>query len=99
MIVRRRQPEHTLVPSPNQGVAFQLGLQMGRLSSYMTTWPRMARASIVIVGMMIAIPLFWLGRPGWAVISGFVALAAFWLTVSMEKFGLELAALEDQPKE
>lgn len=50
----------------------------------MAGWSRMTRASIVIVGMALAIPLFWLDHPGWAVVVGFVALAAFRLTVPVE---------------
>jgi hypothetical protein len=50
----------------------------------MVGWSRMTRASIVIVGMALAILLFWLGRPGLAVVVGFVALAIFWLTLPAE---------------
>jgi hypothetical protein len=50
----------------------------------MAGWSRMTRASIVIFGMAVAIPLFWLGRPGLAVVVGFVALAIFWLTLPAE---------------
>jgi hypothetical protein len=44
----------------------------------------MARATIVIVGMGLAIPLFWLDHPGWGAATGFVALAFFWLSVPSE---------------
>jgi fatty acid desaturase len=65
----------------------------------MVGWSRMARASIVIVGMALAIPLFWLGRPGPAVVVGFVALAVFWLTLSAEPSEPELAELDDKCEE
>ena len=50
----------------------------------MAGWSRMTRASIVIIGMAVAIPLFWLGHPGLAVAVGFVAIAIFWLTLPAE---------------
>jgi hypothetical protein len=45
--------------------------------------------------MALAIPLFWLGYPGWAVSVGFVAFATFWLTV-LEPYGSELLELHDE---
>jgi hypothetical protein len=65
----------------------------------MAGWSRMTRASIVIVGMALAIPLFWLGRPGLAVVVGIVALAIFWLTLPAELSNPEPSELDDQRKE
>ena len=65
----------------------------------MAGWSRMTRASIVIVGMAVAILLFWLGRSGFAVVVGFVALAVFWLTLSAEPSVPELAELDDKCEE
>lgn len=65
----------------------------------MAGWSRMTRASIVIVGMAVAIPLFWLGRPGLAVVVGLVALAIFWLTLPAEPPDSEPTELDDEPDE
>jgi hypothetical protein len=81
VIFRRRRDQPSVVPWPSQGGAFWVGLQIGRVSGYLAAWSRPARASIVIAGMALVIPLFWLGHPGWAVSVGFVAFATFWLTV------------------
>lgn len=64
----------------------------------MAGWTRMQRASIVLVGMTLAIPLFWLGRPGWAVGIGFVSLSLFWLSIPAET-PPESTELDDQPKD
>ena len=65
----------------------------------MASWSRITRASIVIVGMAVAIPLFWLGRPGLAVVVGFVALAIFWLTLPAEPSDSESTELDDEIEE
>ena len=65
----------------------------------MVGWSRMTRASIVIVGMAVAIPLFWLGRPGLAVVVGFVALAIFWLTLPADPSEPEPTDLDDESEE
>jgi hypothetical protein len=65
----------------------------------MAGWSRMTRASIVIVGMAVAIPLFWLGRPGLAVVVGFVALAIFWLTLPADPSEPEPTELDDECEE
>lgn len=83
MIFRRRKSAaaRTAAPWPAQGVGFRIGLAIGRLSNYLAGWSRQKRAGLVVGGMAIAIPLFWLGRPGWAVlIGGFVSLM-FWLSL------------------
>ena len=49
--------------------------------------------------MSLAIPLFWLGRPGLAVVVGFVALAIFWLTLPAERSDPEPTELDDEPEE
>lgn len=96
MIFGRRRREQLATPWPGQGFAFRLGQVIGRVSHYMAGWSRMARASIVIVGMAVAIPLFWLGRPGLAVVVGFVALAIFWLTLPAGSSEPEPTEAEDE---
>jgi hypothetical protein len=54
---------------------------------------------MVIVGMALVIPLFWLGRPGLAVVVGFVALAIFWLTLPAEPSDPESTELDEERKE
>ena len=99
MIFRRRRPHQPVASWPNQGAAFWVGLQISRASGYLAGWSRMARAAIVIAGMALAIPLFWLDRPGWAVVVGFVVLAAFWLSISSETCGLETKNVVDERAE
>ena len=65
----------------------------------MAGWSRMTRASIVIVGMALAIPLFWLGRPGLAVVVGCGALSIFWLTLPAEPSDPESTELDDEIEE
>jgi hypothetical protein len=85
VIFRPSRDQLSTVPSPNHGVAFWAGLQIGRVSGYLAAWSRPARASIVIAGMALVIPLFWINLPGRAVAVGFVALTIFWLSVSPER--------------
>ncbi|TAA36390.1 hypothetical protein EAT51_19815 [Pseudoxanthomonas winnipegensis] len=59
-----------------------IAFRIGELLYAMSQWSRPARASIVIVGMLAAIALFWLGHPFLAIVSGFVALGLFWLLMS-----------------
>ena len=84
MIFRRRRPQQPAASWPSQGAAFWVGLQIGRVTGYLAGWSRLARAGIVIAGMALAIPLFWLDRPSWAVAIGFLALAVFWLVVPLQ---------------
>ena len=56
-----------------------LGYRIGEMLYAMSQWSRPARASIVIVGMLAAIVVFWLSMPAAAVAIGFVSLATFWL--------------------
>jgi hypothetical protein len=87
------------VPWPSQGAAFWVGLQIGRFTGYLEGWSRLARASIVIAGMVLVIPLFWLDHPGWAVAIGLVALTVFWLAMLMEASMCERAEPDDYPEE
>lgn len=86
MIFRRRKPAavRPAAPWPAQGVGFRIGLAIGRLSNYLASWSRQKRAGMVVGGMVIAIPLFWLGHPGWAVLIGGFVSVLFWLSVSNE---------------
>lgn len=59
-----------------------IAFRIGELLYVMSQWSRPARASIVIVGMLAAIALFWLCHPFLAIVSGFVALGLFWLLMS-----------------
>ena len=52
-----------------------------------------------MVGMAVAIPLFWLGRPGLAVVVGFVALTFFKLTLPAEPSGPEPTEQDDELEE
>jgi hypothetical protein len=81
VIFRRRLPQQPTASWAGQGAAFWIGLQIGRVAGSLAGWSRLARASIVISGMALAIPLFWFDYPGWAVVVGFVALTIFWLAV------------------
>jgi hypothetical protein len=87
------------VPWPNDRAAFWVGRQIGRVSGYLAAWSRPARASIVIAGMALAIPIFWLDHPGWAVTVGFVVLAVFWLSVSSEASELETKDVTEERTE
>ncbi len=95
MIFRRPRDHPSEVPWPSQGAAFWAGLQIGRVSGYLAAWSRPARASIVIAGMALAIPLFWLDHPGWAVAIGFVALAIFRLAMPLQSVEAALPGRND----
>lgn len=82
MLFRRKRKERATAPWPAQGVAFRFGQWLGRIGTYMAGWSRLTRASIVLVGMALAIPLFWTGHAGWAVVIGGVSIAVFWLSVN-----------------
>lgn len=93
MLFRRRRPPATW---PSQGIAFRIGQGLGQLGHYMAGWSRMTRATIVIVGMALAIALFWLGLMGWGVGVGLTALALFWLTLPSDVADVG-AELEPEP--
>lgn len=82
MLFRRKRKERATAPWPAQGVAFRFGQWLASIGGYMAGWSRLTRASIVLVGMALAIPLFWTGHAGWAVVIGGLALAVFWLSVN-----------------
>jgi hypothetical protein len=86
VIFRRRRLQQPAASWPSQGAALWVGLQIGRITGYLAGWPRWACAGIVIAGMGLAIPLFWLGHPGWGVATGFVALVIFWFAVPAATF-------------
>jgi len=56
-----------------------IAFRIGELLYAMSQWSRPARASIVIVGMISAVALFWLDHPFLAVVIGFAAIGLFWL--------------------
>ncbi|WP_045762259.1 hypothetical protein [Xanthomonas albilineans] len=68
-----------------------IAFRIGELLYAMSQWSRPARASIVIVGMVAAIALFWLSHPFLAIVSGFVALGLFWLPLQVGDAGDEAA--------
>ncbi len=82
MLSRRKHKERATATWPAQGVAFRFGQWLAHIGTHMTGWSRLTRASIVLVGMALAIPLFWTGRAGWAVVIGGLALGVFWLSVN-----------------
>ena len=96
MIFRRSRPHQPAGSCPSQGAAFWVGLQIGRATGYLAGWSRLARASIVIIGMALVIPLLWLDHPGWGVAIGFVSLAIFWLAVPAETTISDTNSSDDQ---
>lgn len=100
-MIFRRKAKQPASPWPSQGIAFRLGQWIGGLSNTMSQWPRMARASIVFIGMALAIVLFWTGHAGWAVAAGGVALVVFWLAITptaaqqAQQDGIELLPPEE----
>ena len=81
----RRKAPPPAAPWPAQGLAFRFGQALGRLGNAMAQWSRLARASIVLVGMALAVMLFWTSHPGWAIGVGLIALALFWLALPSQE--------------
>lgn len=99
MIFRRRRSQP--IEWPAQSIARQLAagvLQLaGRLAQPMTRWSRLQRASIVFVGLPIAVALVWLGYTGWGFGIGAVSIVLFWLAALPVEFPPVPDDSADQP--